>query len=154
MNKPRILVSACLLGVNCRYSGDGQKIDEIGELMEFAELIPVCPEVLGGLPTPRPPAERRGEKVCTRDGADVTRAYRRGAEECLRLAELFGARIALLKERSPSCGAGEIYDGSFSGRRVPGSGVTAELLEAHGVRVCGESRTCELIDDLKRGRKP
>lgn len=149
MNKPRILVSACLLGVNCRYSGDGQRMEGIGELMELAELVPVCPEILGGLPTPRPPAERRGARVCTRDGGDVTQAYRRGAQECVRLAELYGAQLALLKERSPSCGAGEIYDGSFSGRRVPGSGVAAEELERRGVQVYGETRAKELIEILR-----
>lgn len=149
MAKPRLLVSACLLGVNCRYSGDGRLLPEIRDLMEVAELIPLCPEILGGLPTPRPPAERRGDRVVTRDGADVTRAYARGAEEALRLARLFGARWALLKERSPSCGAGEIYDGSFRHARVPGDGVTAQLLKAQGVKVFGEARIAELIAELR-----
>lgn len=115
MEKPRILVSACLLGVNCRYAGDGKLIPEMRELMEVAQLVPVCPEVLGGLPTPRTPAERRGEQVIMRDGTDVTAQFRRGAQEALQLAKLFGAKTAVLKERSPSCGSGEIYDGSFTG---------------------------------------
>ena len=149
MNKPRILVSACLLGVYCRYNGERKKLEGIERLMERAELIPVCPEILGGLPTPRPPAERVGDRVMNREGADVTEAYRRGAEETLHLAELFGAKMALLKERSPSCGMGKIHDGSFLGRIVDGSGVTAELLAAHGISVYGESCIDELLDVLE-----
>ena len=139
MKRARILVSACLLGVYCRYNGERKQMDGIERLMERAELIPVCPEILGGLPTPRPAAERVGNRVMNREGADVTEAYRRGAEETLRLAELFGAKMALLKERSPSCGMGKIHDGSFLGRIVDGSGVTAELLASYGVTVLGES---------------
>ena len=149
MKRPGILVSACLLGVNCRYNGERKKLEGIERLMERAELIPVCPEILGGLPTPRPPAERVGDRVMNREGTDVTEAYRRGAEETLRLAELLGAHLALLKERSPSCGMGKIYDGSFQGRIVNGSGVTAELLTAHGVSVYGESRIDALLNVLE-----
>ena len=148
--KPRILVSMCLLGVNCRYDGGGKALEEIGELMELAELIPVCPEILGGLPTPRVPSERLDGRVVTRDGRDVTAAFRRGAQEALKLAELFGARMALLKERSPSCGSGQIYDGSFSGGLTSGDGVTAELLKANGIAIFGESRIRELIHTLRR----
>ena len=149
MPKQRVLVSACLMGVNCRYKGDGQKLDGIERLMDCAEAIPVCPEVFGGLPTPRTPAERCGDRVVMRDGTDVTAQFHRGAEEALKLARLYGAKYALLKERSPSCGAGEIYDGSFSGGRIAGNGVTAELLLQNGVTVYGESRFGELIDKLK-----
>ena len=149
VKRARILVSACLLGVYCRYNGERKQMDGIERLMERAELIPVCPEVLGGLPTPRPAAERVGNRVMNREGADVTEAYRRGAEKTLRLAELFGAKMALLKERSPSCGMGKIHDGSFQGRIVDGSGVTAELLAAHGISVYGESRIDELLDVLE-----
>ena len=149
VKRPGILVSACLLGVYCRYNGERKKMEGIERLMERAELIPVCPEILGGLPTPRPPAERVGDRVMNREGADVTEAYQRGAEETLRLAELFGAQLALLKERSPSCGMGKIHDGSFKGRIVDGSGVTAELLAAHGVSVYGESRIDELLKALE-----
>ena len=149
VKRPGILVSACLLGVHCRYNGERKKLEGIERLMERAELIPVCPEILGGLPTPRPPAERVGDRVMNREGADVTEAYRRGAEETLRLAELFGAKVALLKERSPSCGMGKIYDGSFQGRIVDGSGVTAELLSSHGISVYGESRIDALLNVLE-----
>ena len=149
VKRARILVSACLLGVYCRYNGEREQMEGIERLMERAELIPVCPEILGGLPTPRPAAERVGNRVMNREGADVTEAYRRGAEETLRLAELFGAKMALLKERSPSCGMGKIHDGSFLGRIVDGSGVTAELLAAHGISVYGESCIDELLKTLE-----
>lgn len=149
MPRQRILVSACLLGVNCRYKGDGQKLEGIERLMEHAELIPVCPEVYGGLPTPRTPAERCGDRVCMRDGTDVTMQFHRGAQEAVSLAKLFDVKYALLKERSPSCGAGEIYDGSFTGSRTRGNGVAAEYLMKNGVKVYGESRLEELIDLVK-----
>ncbi len=112
-------------------------------------LVPVCPEILGGLPTPRTPSERQGERVVSKTGADVTAAYQKGAEEALRLARLFGCRKALLKERSPSCGRGQIYDGSFSGRLIPGDGVTARLLEQEGIAVFGESQLQQLLETLK-----
>lgn len=112
-------------------------------------LVPVCPEILGGLPTPRTPSERQGERVVFKTGADVTAAYQKGAEEALRLARLFGCRKALLKERSPSCGRGQIYDGSFSGRLIPGDGVTARLLEQEGIAVFGESQLQQLLETLK-----
>lgn len=153
MAKQRILVSACLLGVNCRYKGDGQKLGGIEALMEHAELIPVCPEVYGGLPTPRTPAERCGDRVLMRDGTDVTMQFHRGAQETVNLAKLFGAEYALLKERSPSCGAGEIYDGSFTGAKTAGNGVAAEYLMKNGVKVYGESRLEELIEQVKGEEK-
>ena len=134
-----ILVSACLLGTACRYDGRSKADAAVTALLARHTLIPVCGEIFGGLPTPRTPAERRGARVMTKDGRDVTDAYRRGAEEVVRLARLYGARAAILKERSPSCGSGEIYDGTFSGTRTAGWGVTAELLRESGVRVYGVS---------------
>ena len=136
----KILVSACLLGLDCKYTGENNLCPRVAALREGHTLIPVCPEQLGGLPTPRPPAERIGEQVRTREGRDVTAAYQRGAEEVLRLARRFGCKKALLKERSPSCGHGKIYDGSFSGILVPGSGVAAQWLAAHGLEIFGESQ--------------
>lgn len=153
MEKQAVLVSACLLGVNCRYNGSAGMLAELAEMMQCAQMIPVCPEILGGLPTPRPPAERVGEKVLSCEGGDVTQAYLRGAQETLKLAKLYGAKYAVLKERSPSCGAGEIYDGTFSHSRIPGDGVAAALLKAHGVQVYGESRVGELMKCLKEGNK-
>ena len=135
----KILVSACLLGVRCRYDGKSKPHPAVERLMEQHTLIPVCGEILGGLPTPRVSAERQGARVVTADGCDVTAAYRRGAEEVLRLAERYGCKAAILKERSPSCGSGRIYDGTFTGTLTDGWCVTAELLRDHGICVIGES---------------
>lgn len=140
----KILISACLLGVCCRYDGASKAHPLAPALAERHRLVPVCPEQLGGLPTPRPPAERWGDRVVTRNG-DVTEQYRRGAEEALKLCKLFGCEAAVLKERSPSCGRGAIYDGTFTGTLTPGDGVTAALLEAHGIPVYGESQIGELL---------
>ena len=143
--KESILISACLLGVRCRYDGGSKPQEPILRLMEKYTLIPVCPEQLGGLPTPRLPSERIGAQVVMKDGTDVTAAYRRGAEEALRLARLFGCRRAVLKERSPSCGSGTIYDGTFRHRRISGDGLTAALLKANGVQVYNEDTFAALL---------
>lgn len=132
------LVSACLLGVCCKYSGGGNYCPAVAALAGEARLVPVCPEQLGGLPTPRPPAECRQDRVVSRTGQDVTAEFQRGAAEALRLARLFGCTGAILKARSPSCGSGEIYDGTFSGTLCPGDGVTARLLKAGGLAVYTE----------------
>lgn len=141
----KLLISACLLGVCCRYDGASKAHPLAEELAKRHTLVPVCPEQLGGLATPRPPAERRGDRVVTRDG-DVTDQYRRGAEETLRLCCLLGCGAAVLKERSPSCGRGVIYDGAFTGTLTTGDGVTAELLCVHGIPVYGESQIRELLE--------
>ena len=141
-----LLISACLMGVRCRYDGGRKPLDCLDKLMDQHVLIPVCPEVLGGLPTPRVPAERIGEKVITQDGRDVTANYQQGAEEALRLAKMTGCTHALLKERSPSCGCGVIYDGTFSGSLCKGDGVCGALLKANGIEVLGESRARELLE--------
>lgn len=140
-----LLISACLMGIKCRYDGGRKPLKCLDELMEQHVLIPVCPEVLGGLPTPRTPSERIGDRVMMKDGQDVTENYRRGAEEALRIAQMSGCSCALLKERSPSCGSGTIYDGTFSGQLCPGDGVCAQLLKEHGIKVLGESRVHELL---------
>ena len=148
MEKEPMLISACFLGVDCKYSGGNNALGDkiIAELMEKYRLVPVCPESYGGLPSPRLPSERVGERVLAKDGADVTEQYKKGAAAALRLAKLFGCKIALMKERSPSCGHDSIYDGSFTGRVVPGDGVAAELLKQNGVTVCGESDVVRLIN--------
>ena len=146
-----ILVSACLLGLGCRYSGERKTDEGVRKLLERKEavLIPVCPEQLGGLPTPREPSERRDGGVWNRKGEDVTEQFRRGAGEVLRLAGMYGCRLAILKERSPSCGSGKIYDGSFTGTVIDGDGVTAELLKENGIRVVGESQAAVIIPSVK-----
>ena len=141
----RLLVSACLLGCPCRYDGASKPCPAVLALAERHELVPVCPEQLGGLPTPRPPAERRGERVITQNGLDVTVQYQKGAQEALRLARRYGCKAALLKEKSPSCGSGQIYDGSFTGKLIPGDGVAAEELKKEGLIVFGERDTDLLI---------
>ena len=109
--------------------------------------MPLCPEQLGGLPTPRTPAERIEDRVMTKDGRDVTAEYRHGAEQALHLARLCGCKIALLKERSPSCGSGTIYDGTFTGGLTAGDGVTAALLRENGITVYGESEIGRLLEE-------
>lgn len=147
--RPCMLISACLLGVHCRYDGTGCALSDLDDLMRRYELIPVCPEQLGGLPTPRTPSERRGDRVLQKSGADVTSAFRAGAEQTCCLARIYGARSALLKARSPSCGSGEIYDGRFTGRRVAGNGVAAQMLKEMGVAVYSEEDIQYLIEERK-----
>ena len=141
-----ILVSACLLGVNCRYSGKGELRQELQKRMKDHHLLPAHPEQLGGLATPRTPAERVKDRVVTQMGEDVTAQYEKGARETAGLAELFGCRCAVLKERSPSCGNGRIYDGTFSRQLVSGDGTAAALLKERGVRIFGETE----IEKLKQ----
>lgn len=141
----RILVSACLLGINCRYCGGGCECESVAALRERHELIPVCPEQLGGLPTPRAPHEIIKGRAVGADGKDNTEAYELGARETLRLFRLLRCDAAVMKERSPSCGSSIIYDGTFSGRRIRGMGVTARLLEENGIRVVSE----ETLDKLE-----
>ena len=145
-----ILVSACLLGVECRYDGRGVLMSQAEELLSRHHLIPVCPEIMGGLATPRTPAERTGSGVVTRDGEDVTAAYEKGAWEVLKLAQLYGCQAAILKERSPSCGSGQVYDGTFTGTLTKGDGVCAACLKEHGIRVYGESQVGRLLEDIER----
>ena len=141
----KVLVSACLLGGGCRYDGQSKAYPLLDELCRRHEVVPVCPEIMGGLPTPRVPAERQGQRVVTKNGVDVTAQYRRGAEEVLRLARKLGCTVAVLKERSPSCGSGRVYDGTFTGTLTDGCGAAAQLLRAHGIRVMGESELADFL---------
>lgn len=148
LKKVPVLISACLLGVSCKYSGGDNcmNMELLEELKNHCQLVPVCPEQLGGLTTPRQPSEVCGSRVCMKNGTDVTLQYEKGACEALYLAQLFGCRCAILKARSPSCGSGEIYDGTFSGTLISGDGKTAELLKKHGIRVYTEQ---EVMDRYK-----
>ncbi|HML48935.1 MAG TPA: DUF523 domain-containing protein [Clostridia bacterium] len=134
-----ILVSACLLGIPCRYDGESAPCDAVLALAKRHHLIPVCPEQLGGLPTPRKPAEIDGGRVKTKDGQDVTPQFERGARIACEIARLCGCTRAVLKQRSPSCGSACIYDGTFSGRLRDGEGITAACLRGHGVCVVDEN---------------
>ena len=133
-----ILVSACLAGEPCRYNGTGCVCPAVAGLVSAGQALAVCPELLGGLSTPRATAEIVAGRVMTVDGDDVTDAYQAGAQLALKLAKQAGCRLAILKARSPSCGCGQIYDGSFSGRLIPGNGVLAALLKAAGITVLTE----------------
>ena len=149
MKKEVKLVSACLLGVECRWDGKSKPCDKLIEMMKEGELIPVCPEQLGGLSTPRIPSEVMDgngksvvdgkNKVMNRDGKDVTANYIKGAKEALKIAKMVGATEFIGANKSPSCGKGLTYDGSFSGKLVMGDGVTAALLKKHGIKVVSVS---------------
>ena len=132
------LVSACLAGVRCRWDGESRPCQKIIDLVKAGKAIPVCPEQLGGLSTPRPPAEQKDGRVLTKDGVDVTLQFEKGALEVLRIAQLAGCEEAILKSRSPSCGSGRVYDGSFSGRLREGDGVLVALLKKNGINVVTE----------------
>ena len=148
MREP-LLISACLLGENCKYNGGNNYTAEVELLRERYILLPICPEQDGGLPTPRESSERLGDRVVSKNGADVTACFQRGAQHALDTACAHGCTHALLKERSPSCGCGAIYDGTFTGTVVEGDGVTAQLLRQHGITVYGESRIQELLERLR-----
>lgn len=143
MKDAPIIVSACLAGIYCRYNGEVEPFEPVVDLVRRGQAIPFCPEAHGGLPTPRCPCEIRVGRVVDTDGADRTAEFRRGAEEGLRLAILAGCREAILKARSPSCGSGEVYDGTFTGTRVPGDGLFAALLKDAGIVVRTEEEVGE-----------
>lgn len=145
----KILVSACLAGFDCRYDGGNNLNEEIVELVRKGEAIPVCPEQLGGLTTPRNASEIKIEedgkaKVYDTEGTDVTEQFNEGALKTLKLAKLYCVKAAILKSRSPSCGCGEVYSGDFSGKLIEGDGITTKLLKDSGIRVISD-------DELKKG---
>ncbi len=132
------LVSACLAGVPCRYNSESKLNKDVRQLIKDGEAIFVCPEQLGGLPTPRPPAEIINGRVIDKEGRDVTIEFTKGAEIVLELARNYKCKKAILKSRSPSCGKGEIYDGTFTGTLIEGNGITTELLIKNGIKVIDE----------------
>ncbi|HYD78952.1 MAG TPA: DUF523 domain-containing protein [Paucimonas sp.] len=165
----RILVSACLLGAPVRYDGGhlGGSSDVLAAWQRAGRLVPFCPEVAAGFPTPRPAAEirgggggaqvlARGARVVEESGRDVSAQFIAGAEQALALAQRNGVRLAILAEGSPSCGSTAIYDGSFGGRLIEGSGVTAALLESAGIRVFSQHRLAEAaawLDELEAAER-
>lgn len=144
----KLIISACLLGRPCRYDGGSKGLNSsiTDALRAKYQLIPVCPECMGGLAIPRQPSERKGELVVMKDGTNVTESFLLGARRTLDTALENGCTCALLKERSPSCGYGSIYDGSFTGTLTAGDGVAAAMLAEHGIAVFGESRIGELLE--------
>ena len=141
----RILISACLVGDNVKYNGGNNLSPKIEKLLEKYELVPFCPEVEGGLPTPRHPAEQRGEQVVNDIDEDVTENFERGAELAYNICLYLKIKIAILKERSPSCGVHQIYNGSFSHKVIPGMGVTAAYLKRKGIEVYSEDEIDSLL---------
>ena len=143
-----ILVSACLLGINCKYNGDNNKNDKVEEYLKDKQFIVVCPEQLGGMSTPREPSEiikldghgvlEGKASVINNKRLDVTKKFKQGAQEALKIATLYSCKKAILKEGSPSCGSNYIYDGTFTGKKIPGVGVTAALLRKNGIEVISE----------------
>jgi len=133
--EPKIVISLCLLGIDCNYTGGNSLCEKAVELFASGRGVPVCPEQLGGLSTPRIPAEIQGDRVINRDGEDVTVQFRKGAEQAARLARLAGCTGALLKSKSPSCGVGQIYDGTFSGGLIDGDGLLTRELKKLGIKV-------------------
>ena len=137
--KEKVLISACLLGVNCKYSGDNNYNKElIDKLNEQYDLIPICPEIMGGLSTPRKPAEIRDKKVFNNQGDEVTKNFQKGAEEALKIAKMLNVNKAILKSKSPSCGKGLIYDGTFNNKLIEGNGITTDLLLKNKIQVISD----------------
>lgn len=137
------LVSACLAGEKCRMDGTDKLVPKIRQLVEDGEAVAVCPEVLGGLPMPRSPSERRGDRVINAAGEDVTEQFRRGAEEAFRICKENGCAEAILKSKSPSCGCGVIHNGQFDGGLIDGNGVFAQMLLDAGIKVMTEKNLQE-----------
>ena len=142
----RILISACLVGDNVKYDGGNNKNPLISKLLEKYELVPFCPEVEGGLPIPRHPCEQRGEQVVNDLDEDKTDEFNRGADLALNICLYLKITKAILKERSPSCGVHSIYDGTFSGKVIPGMGVTVALLKRKGITIYSEDEIPELLN--------
>lgn len=141
----KILISACLVGDNVKYNGGNNLTPKLDALLEKYELIPFCPEVEGGLSTPRSPAERIGERVINQEGEDVTDSYLKGAELAFNICLFLKIKKVILKEKSPSCGSKIIYDGTFSHKEIPGNGVTAEYLKEKGIEVYSEDDIDSLL---------
>lgn len=131
----KFVVSACLMGDNCKYNGGNNYSEEVINYLKDKEYVKICPECLGGLSTPRVPSEICGDNVINKDGIDVTNEYNKGALESLKIAKDFKADTAILKSNSPSCGCGMIYDGTFSKKLISGDGVTTKLFKEHGIKV-------------------
>lgn len=150
--KPKLVISACLTGEPCTYRGGHHCLDCLTQLEAAFDLVPLCPETAGGLPVPRDPSEIRGGRVVSCAGEDVTDAFVRGAGSCLAYALYAGCTHALLKGKSPSCGCGSVYDGTFSGRLVAGDGITAALFKKAGIEVFPDTEARMLIEAASTAR--
>lgn len=133
-----ILVSACLAGVECRYNGFAYEIPQIVEMVKNGKAMPICPEILAGLPIPRPPAEQQNGKIILANGDDQTSDYFAGSTIALKIALLVNCKKAILKANSPTCGCGSVYDGTFTGRIIQGDGIFSHMLKEHNIEVFTE----------------
>lgn len=140
-----LLVSACLLGINCRYDGQNNLVDQLEKLKEKYNLIPICPEIMGGLATPRMSVEQIAGHFLTKDGQNCDREFLGGANEALKIARITNCHKALLQQRSPSCGHGLVYDGSFTNTLVAGTGIAARVLEQAGIQIYSSYEIDELL---------
>lgn len=147
--KEKVLISACLIGENCRYDGKSKKVAEILDLAKYYDLIPICPEVSGGLKVPRSPSEIQGNKVMMKNGRDVTGNYHDGAYWAYSICSLYHIKLAILKEKSPSCGVHYVHNGKFDGGLVEGMGITSQKLSSHGVKVINEEEAIALLHQLE-----
>ena len=141
----KLLISACLLGVNCKYNGKNNYNSQIEELKKKYELVPICPEVMGGLSIPRDPSEIKDDKVISKNGNDVTANFLSGAYQALQLVDISNIKIALLKDGSPSCGSSYIYDGTFTKNKITGMGITAKLLKENNITIYNEKEIEKLL---------
>lgn len=150
--KQIILISACLLGSKVRYDGQAKEYKNIRKLLDYYDIIPICPEVDGGLKIPRPKAEIVGNKVMNEKGKDVTSFFNDGAYKALQVTQFKNVAFVILKEGSPSCGSNFVYDGTFSGKKIPGQGVTAKLLKKSGIHIYSENDIPDLIFKLENNK--
>lgn len=146
----KVLISACLIGDNTKYDGTNNYVKDVTRLYPLCDLVIICPEVFGGLSTPRSPSEIKNGQVINKKGKDVTSNFNTGANMSLFIAKQNNVKYALLKENSPSCGSSKIYDGSFTGKKVDGKGITTTLLEKEGIKVFNEKQIDELIKLLEQ----
>lgn len=148
--REKILVSACLIGENCRYDGKNSSNQFVLALAKYYDIIPICPEVSGGLKTPRYPSEIKDGKVINSKGRDVTDNYHDGAYWATSIVRMYHIKLAIMKENSPSCGTHQIYDGTFTNKKIPGSGITTKKLIQAGVKVINEDEAKQLLDELEK----
>mgnify|MGYP004551501395 FL=1 len=145
----KLLISACLIGSKCRYDGKDNLIESLLDLSSYFDLVPFCPEVEGGLSTPRDPSEIKRGQVKNSKGKDVTSSFYKGAEKAYNICSYLGIKIAILKENSPSCGVHKIHDGNFKGKIVDGEGITTSFLRRKGIKVLNEEEGIEFLNKLK-----
>lgn len=149
MAQPEFLISACLCGHCVRYDGGHKRVPELAHLLDAGRALAVCPEQLGGLPTPRPPCEQAGNRVWDAAGNDRTAAFEAGAQAVLELCRRYAIHTVIFKENSPSCGVHTVYDGTFSWCKISGEGMTTRLLRQHGIRVLSEEEYPAQIIGIK-----